>query len=103
MEGALTVSLTLTAWRGPWGLTLTRNLTPDKESGIGDWTLADFKKTIRTGVNPKGEVLYPPMPIGEYQNLPDEDLEAIFNYLRTIKPMKNNVRGRALAPPPGAK
>ena len=67
----------LTAWRGPWGVSLARNLTPDKETGIGSWTLADFKKTLRTGVNPKGEVLMPPMPIAEIQNLPDQDLDAI--------------------------
>jgi hypothetical protein len=100
MENAITTNMMLTAWRGPWGLTLTRNITPDKETGIGSWSLADFKKTIRTGVNPKAEVLYPPMPIPEYQNMPDEDLEAIYNYLRTVKPVRNNVRGRALAAGP---
>ena len=87
----------LTAWRGPWGVSLARNLTPDKEAGIGNWTLADFKTTIRTGVNPKGEVLMPPMPIGQLQNLPDQDLETIFAFLRTIKPVHNLV-GRT-APP----
>src|SRR5512142_2270356 len=48
--GALTTNMMLTAWRGPWGLTLAANITPDKETGIGKWTLADFKKTTRTGV-----------------------------------------------------
>ena len=68
-----------------------RNITPDKETGIGSWTLADFKKTIRTGVNPKGEVLMPPMPIAQFQNLPDSDLDAIYAYLRTVKPIRNVV------------
>jgi Cytochrome c len=102
IENGASTNLLLTAWRGPWGLTLTRNLTPDNETGIGKWTLADFKKTIRTGVDPNGEVLYPPMPIPMYQNLPDEDLTAIYNYLRTIKPIHNNTRGRMLAPAPPA-
>lgn len=102
IENGATTNLLLTAWRGPWGLTLSRNLTPDKETGLGTWTLADFKKTIRTGVDPKGEILYPPMPIPMYQNLPDEDLTAIYNYLRTINPIHNNTRGRMLAPAPPA-
>lgn len=95
--GGMSTNMMLTSWRGPWGVSLSRNLTPDKETGIGTWTLADFKKTIRTGVNPKGEVLMPPMPIGELQNLPDSDLDAIYAYLRTIKPIHNQV-GRE-APP----
>lgn len=104
IENGASTNLLLTAWRGPWGLTLSRNLTPDRETGLGKWTLADFKKTIRTGVDPNGEVLYLPMPIPMYQNLPDEDLTAIWNYLRTVKPIRNNTRGRMLAPaPPAAK
>ena len=95
--GGVSTNMLLTAWRGPWGVSLTRNLTPDKETGIGGWTLADFKKTLRTGANPKGEVLMPPMPIAELQNLPDQDLNAIYAYLRTIKPIHNMV-GRPTPP-----
>lgn len=89
--GGASANLLLTAWRGPWGVTLARNLTPDKETGIGTWTLADFKKTLRTGVNPKGEVLRPPMPIPNLQNLPDADIEAIYRHLLTLKPIRNPV------------
>ena len=95
--GGVSTNMMLTAWRGPWGVSLARNLTPDGESGIGTWTLADFKKALRTGVNPKGEVLLPPMPIANLQNLPDKDLEAIFAYLRSIRPVRNTV-GRPLPP-----
>jgi len=94
--GGASTNMLLTAWRGPWGVSLARNITPDRETGIGSWTLADFKKTIRTGVNPKGEVLMPPMPILMYQNLPDSDLDAIWNYLRSLKPVHNQV-GRSTA------
>jgi mono/diheme cytochrome c family protein len=96
--GAVTANMMLTAWRGPWGVTVARNITPDKETGIGAWTLADFKRTIRTGVDPKGQVLNPPMPIEGLQNLPDEDLEAIYNYLRTLKPVRNDTSGKAGVP-----
>lgn len=87
--GGISSNMMLTAWRGPWGVSLSRNITPDRETGIGSWTLADFKKTLRTGVNPKGEVLLPPMPIHELQNLPDRDIEALYAYLRTVAPIRN--------------
>jgi mono/diheme cytochrome c family protein len=91
VEDAASTNLHLTAWRGPWGLTLARNLTPDRETGIGNWSLEDFVKAMRTGVSPDGRNLYPPMPIPNYQNLPDEDLRAIYSYLRTLKPTRNPV------------
>ncbi|RPJ84462.1 MAG: diheme cytochrome c-553 [Acidobacteria bacterium] len=97
--GGISTNMQLTAWRGPWGVTLSRNLTPDKETGIGSWTVTDFKKAIRTGVNPTGEVILPHMPIAFLQNLPDSDLEAIYAYLRSIKPVRNQV-GRITAKTP---
>jgi mono/diheme cytochrome c family protein len=100
--GGLSTNMMLTAWRGPWGVTLTRNLTPDRETGIGAWTFEDFRKTLRTGVNPKGEVLLPPMPIPGLQNLPDSDLRAIFAYLKTLKPIHNRV-GRVSAVKPSGR
>ncbi len=94
--GGISTNMMLTSWRGPWGTSLSANITPDKETGIGNWTPAEFKKTLRSGVDPKGQVLLPPMPIGELQNVPDQDLDAIYAYLRTIKPIHNMV-GRTAA------
>ena len=102
VAGGISTNMLLTAWRGPWGVSLTRNLTPDPDTGIGKWTYQDFVKTIRTGVNPKGEVLLPPMPIAMLQNLPDSDLKAIWAYLRSLKPIKNAV-GRVSATPKAAR
>jgi mono/diheme cytochrome c family protein len=96
VTGGVSTNMLLTSWRGPWGVTLARNLTPDKETGIGSWTYEDFRKTIRTGVNPKGEALLPPMPIPTLQNTPESDLKAIYAYLRTLKPVRNHV-GRTSA------
>jgi mono/diheme cytochrome c family protein len=96
VTGGVSTNMLLTSWRGPWGVTLARNLTPDKQTGIGTWTFEDFKRTIRTGVNPKGEVVLPPMPIPTLQNLPESDLRAIYAYLRTLEPVRNMV-GRASA------
>jgi mono/diheme cytochrome c family protein len=83
---------TNTAWAGPWGVSFTANLTPDEETGLGRWTAQDFKATIRTGRHlGRGREILPPMPIPVYNNMTDEDLEAMFAYLRTIPPVRNKV------------
>jgi mono/diheme cytochrome c family protein len=83
---------TNTAWSGPWGVSFTANLTPDPDTGLGQWTEQDFKNTIRTGRHMgRGREILPPMPIPVYNNMTDADLEAVFAYLRTIPPIKNKV------------
>ena len=82
----------LTAWVGPWGVTFASNLTPDEQTGIGLWTEELFIKTIRTGKRMgAGRDILPPMPWFGLSKLSDDDLKAIFAYLRTIKPIKNAV------------
>ena len=86
-------SLDLTAWAGPWGNSYAANLTPDRETGLGArYTEAAFIKTIRTGKKPEGEALAPPMPWTVYARMTDEDLKAVFAYLRTLAPINNFVR-----------
>lgn len=83
---------TNTAWAGPWGVSFTANLTPDKETGLGDWTEAQFIAAIRTGKHQgKGRAILPPMPYPAYANLVDEELKAIWAYLRSLAPVKNRV------------
>lgn len=83
----------LTNYVGPWGISYSANLTPDS-TGTLAWTEQQFIKAIREGKY-KGmdntRPLLPPMPWQEYRNASDEDLKAIFAYLRTIKPIKNVV------------
>jgi mono/diheme cytochrome c family protein len=67
------------------------NLTPDRTTGIGAWTEEDFLRTLRTGVNPKGEDLHGFMPWREIGRMPDDDLRAIYRYLRTLPPIHNEV------------
>lgn len=83
---------TNTAYAGPWGTTFTANLTPDNETGLGQWTQKDFIATIRTGRHMgRGREVLPPMPIPVYNNFTDADLAAIFAYLRTIPAIPNRV------------
>jgi mono/diheme cytochrome c family protein len=83
---------TNTAWAGPWGVSYTANLTPDKETGLGDWTERDFIQTFRTGRRMgKGREILPPMPIPAYSNFTDQDLGAIHAYLRSLPPVRNKV------------
>jgi len=88
----VTAAATNTAWSGPWGVSFTANLTPDHETGLGKWTLRNFTDTIRTGRHMgRGRPILPPMPIPMYKHFTDEDLEAIYSYLRTIPVVKNRV------------
>ena len=101
MAGEVHASEDLTAWTGPWGQTVASNLTPDSATGIGmRYTEAKFVQTMRTGKKPEGVAVMPPMPVDVYVNMKDEDLKAIYAYLRTLKPIRNAVR--AGIPPPAA-
>jgi mono/diheme cytochrome c family protein len=86
------ISATNTAWAGPWGVSFTRNLTPDRETGLGAWTKQQFIDTIRNGRHMGvGRPLLPPMPAAMYAHMNDEDLGAIFAYLQSIPAIKNAV------------
>ena len=82
----------LTAWAGPWGVSYTANLTPDPETGLGGWDENMFISTIRNGKHMgTGRQILPPMPWEMYRNMSDNDLKAIFAYLKSIPPIKNKV------------
>jgi mono/diheme cytochrome c family protein len=88
----VTVAASMTAWSGPWGVSYTANLTPDRETGLGKWTLRNFTETIRTGRHlGRGRPILPPMPIPMYKHFTDADLEAIFSYLKSIPVVVNRV------------
>ena len=98
------VAGTLTAWSGPWGVSFTQNLTPDPETGLGKWTEEDFLATLQTGRHQgRGRPILPPMPWQQYSTIPEEDLKAIWAFLRTLPPVKNKVPDPvAPAAPPAA-
>ena len=83
---------TNTAFAGPWGVSFTANLTPDKETGLGSWTEEMFIATMRTGRHQgKGRPILPPMPVKMIGKATDEDLKSIFAYLQSLAPVKNKV------------
>ena len=83
---------TNTAWAGPWGISFTANLTPDKETGIGTWTEEQFVTALRTGRHEgRGRPILPPMPWRFVGSLNDADLKAIFAYLQSLPPIHNKV------------
>jgi mono/diheme cytochrome c family protein len=83
---------TNTAFAGPWGVSYTANLTPHEETGLGLWTLANFRDTLRTGKHlGRGRDILPPMPWPVYGQLTDADIEAVYSYLRTIPAIDNQV------------
>src|SRR5258708_14247574 len=65
------------------------NITPDKETGIGNWTDDQIVDAIRNGKRPDGTTIGPPMPIEYYRNLSDRDVSPIVASLRTVNPTKN--------------
>lgn len=81
---------TNTSFSGPWGITYAPNLTPDEETGIGAWDFALFKASIRNGkIHGVGRPVLPPMPWQAYAQMTDEDLQAVFAYLKSIPAIKN--------------
>jgi len=85
-------SATNTAFVGPWGTTYAFNLTPDENTGLGIWTEEMFVDAIRTGKHMgQSRPIMPPMPWPAYSQATDEDLKAIYAYLRTIPAIVNRV------------
>jgi len=82
----------LTAWVGPWGVSFSANLTPDKRTELGGWTEELFIKKMRTGKHfGVGREILLPMPWYTLAALTDGDLKAIFAHLKSIKPIENEV------------
>ncbi len=92
----------MTAWSGPWGVSFASNITPDVETGIGEWTEENFIQAMRTGKHqgqPNGRDILPPMPWPGLKEMTDADLKALWEYLRSVPAIKNQV---PLPVPPNA-
>ncbi len=85
-------SMDATAWIGPWGVSYTANLTPDPETGLGNWTEDLFIKALRTGKHMGiGRPILPPMPWPGIGKTSDDDLKSIFAYLHSLPAVHNKV------------
>ena len=71
-------------FKGPWGESIARNLTPH-ETGLKNWTDAQIAKAVRDGVDREGKPYRPPMAFGFYKNISDADMSALIAYLRSLK------------------
>jgi len=71
-------------FKGPWGVSVSRNITSSKASGIGDWGDAEIKRAIVQGVRKDGTKLKPPMGFGYYAKMTEPDVNAIVAYLRML-------------------
>jgi len=69
---------------GPWGVSVSRNITSSKEKGIGAWSDDEIKRAVTHGVSRDGSKLKPPMGYRYYATLTPDDLDAIVAYLRTV-------------------
>jgi cbb3-type cytochrome c oxidase subunit III len=76
----------------PFGTLVSPNITPDRETGIGDWTDDEFDAAVRHGRGRNGARLYPAMPFPYYTRMSHDDVKAIRAYLRTVEPVRNDVR-----------
>jgi mono/diheme cytochrome c family protein len=71
----------------PFGTAYASNITPDKATGIGDWSAAHFWRALHNGRSRDGRLLYPAFPYPNYTLITRADADAMFDYLRSVKPV----------------
>ena len=90
---------TFTSFALPFGVVYAKNLTPDVETGSGRWTEAQFLAIFRNARHPDGRALVPPMPWMMFRHRSDADLKAVYAYLQSIPPIRNEVPDSRVPPP----
>lgn len=80
----------------PFGNLYVPNITPDDETGIGLWTADEFYRMMHTGVSRDGKLLYPAMPFASYTQVTRADSDAIYAYLMSVTPIKQQNREHEL-------
>ncbi|MFY3384088.1 molybdopterin cofactor-binding domain-containing protein [Paracidovorax sp. MALMAid1276] len=83
----------------PFGKVYTTNLTPDAETGIGQWSFSAFQRAMREGISRDGKHLYPAFPYTSFAKMSDDDLTALYAYLMAQPPVRSEVPQTALAFP----
>ena len=73
----------------PLGTIFATNITPDRETGIGGYSLEDFERVMRHGIRPNGETIYPAMPYPSYARMTDDDIRALYAYFQhAVEPVR---------------
>ncbi len=72
----------------PFGTVFAPNITPDTKTGIGTWSAAEFWRALHHGRSKNGRLLYPAFPYPSYTNMTREDSDALYAYLRSVKPVE---------------
>lgn len=80
----------------PFGSLYVPNITPDDETGIGQWTSDDFYRMMHTGVSRDGTLMYPAMPFASYTKVTRADSDAIYAYLMSVPPIRQQNRPHEL-------
>jgi mono/diheme cytochrome c family protein len=81
----------------PLGAIYSTNITPDRDSGIGKFTLNDFDRAVRHGIDDEGVTLYPAMPYPSYARMSDEDIAALYDYfMHTVAPISINAHANGI-------
>jgi mono/diheme cytochrome c family protein len=87
------------AFKLPFGTIYSTNITPDRETGIGQWSDAEFVRALHRGIGRNGEDLYPAFPYTAYALLSTDDVLAIRAYLSTVRPVSLRNTDNTLAFP----
>lgn len=87
------------AFETPFGKIYSTNITPDADTGIGKWTGDQFLQSLRQGVRPNGEHLYPVFPYTAFTKITDADAAALFAYLRSVPAVRSGIRENELSFP----
>jgi mono/diheme cytochrome c family protein len=83
-------------FEGPFGVVYPPNITPDPNTGLGNWSDQEIIDAIRLGHTPEGEQLFPIMPYPTFSHMSDEDVQNLVAFLRTLPPIENSVPERQL-------
>ena len=87
----------------PFGTIYTTNITPDEQTGIGNWSFEAFARAMRKGIHRDGRHLYPAFPYTSFKNVSDDDLQALYAYLMSQTPVRSRPPETKLAFPFGVR
>jgi mono/diheme cytochrome c family protein len=87
------------AFRTAFGTLYSTNLTPDRDTGLGAWRGEDFRRALHQGIRPDGTHLYPAFPYAAYTYLTDQDVQAMWTYLRSLPAVRNPIPANDLVFP----